>query len=214
VSSGAPVARASLRSDRLLEVLAVVLLGVATVGSAWCGYQATRWSKEEGDWSRDAASANVESARLFGRATQTVSYDSSMIALYAQAQRAGDDALVDFYRDTLVRPEFRAVIDRWKAQLEAGETPTNLLEDEAYLSAQLRPSEDAQAAAAAAGVEADDASEHADGYVLTTLILATALFFAGVTGSFRMRWIRVGLLAASAVAVAVAAARLADLPTA
>jgi hypothetical protein len=202
-----------LRGDRLLEVIAVVLLGVATVGSAWCGYQATRWSKEEGDWSREAAKENVEAARQFGRATQTVSYDSNMIALYAQAKRAGDDALVAFYRETLVRPEFRAILDRWQAQIDAGETPTNLLEDPTYLDEQLRPSDDAQAAAAAAGIEADDASEHADGYVLTTLILATALFFAGVTGSFRMRWIRFGLLTVSAIAVAVAAARVVDLPT-
>ena len=49
--------------------------------------------------------------------------------------------------------------------------------------------------------------------MLTTLILATALFFAGVTGSFRLRWLRFGLLVASSVAVAAAAARLADLPT-
>jgi hypothetical protein len=213
VSSTAKVRGASLRGDRLLEVVAVVLLGVATVGSAWCGYQATRWSKEEGDWSREAARANVDAARQFGRATQTISYDSSTIALFAQAKRAGDEALVAFYGETLVRPQFRAVLDRWQAQIQAGETPTNLLEDSDYLDEQLRPSEDAQAAAAAAAVEADDASDHADGYVLTTLILATALFFAGVTGSFRTRWIRFGLLTVSAIAVAAAAARVVDLPT-
>jgi hypothetical protein len=203
-----------MRGDRLLEVIAVVLLGVATVGSAWCGYQATRWNKEETDLSRESAAASVESARLFGRATQVVSYDSNMIALYAQAQRDGDDELAEFYRNTLIRPEFRSVLDRWQAQIAAGESPTNLLEDQDYLDDQLRTSEDARAAAASARLEADDASEHADGYVLTTLILATALFFAGVTGSFRMRWIRFGLLVASSIAIAVAAARVVDLPTA
>jgi hypothetical protein len=204
----------SLRGDRLLEVVAVALLGVATVGSAWCGYQATRWNKEESDFSRDASAANVEAARQFGLATQTVSYDSNMVAQYAQAKAAGDERLLDFYREVLMRPEFRGVLDEWEAQIDAGETPTNLLEDQDYVDEQLGAYREAQAAAGAASAAADDASENTDGYVLTTLLLATALFFAGVTGSFRLRFLRFALLSASGITIAVAAARLVDLPTA
>ena len=42
-------------ADRPLEIIAVLMLGVATLGSAWCGYQATRWNSEESDLARDAA---------------------------------------------------------------------------------------------------------------------------------------------------------------
>jgi hypothetical protein len=184
------------------------------VGSAWCGYQATRWNKEESDFARDASAANVEAARQFGLATQTVSYDSNMVAQYAQAKAAGDERLLDFYREVLMRPEFRGVLDEWEAQIDAGETPTNLLEDQDYVDEQLGAYREAQAAAGAASAAADDASENTDGYVLTTLLLATALFFAGVTGSFRLRFLRFALLSASGITIAVAAARLVDLPTA
>jgi hypothetical protein len=204
----------ALRGDRLLEVIAVILLGVATVGSAWCGYQATRWNKEESDAARRAGEASLEASRQFGLATQIVSYDSNMVAQYAQAKAAGNERLLTFFRETLIRPEFRNVLDEWEAQIDAGQTPTNLLEDQDYVDEQMGPFRDAEQRVAAEKTEADEASENTDGYVLTTLLLATALFFAGVTGSFRMRWLRFGLLSASAIIIAVAAARLADLPTA
>ena len=202
-----------LRGDRLLEVIAVALLGIATVGSAWCGYQATRWNKEETDKAREAGAATVEGSRQFGLATQIVSYDSNMVAQYAQAKAAGDERLLTFYRETLIRPEFLSVIEEWEAQIDDGEVPSNLLQDQDYLDTQLQPYRESQAAAEAANVEADEASENTDGYVLTTLLLATALFFAGVTGSFRMRLLRIALLSTSAIVIAAAAARLSDLPT-
>ena len=96
------------RGSRLLEVIAVVLLGIATIGSAWCGYQASRWNGEENELARDASNLEVEAARQFGLATQTVSYDSNMVAQYAQAVIAEDDGLQAFYRATLFRQIGRA----------------------------------------------------------------------------------------------------------
>ncbi len=124
-------------SNNLLEVLAVVLLGVATIGSAWCGYQATRWNGREGDLSREAAVTQTEVARLFGLATQTVSYDANMIAQYAQAVSDGNEPLMEFYRQTLIRPEFLPILDDWEAKIAAGEAPTNLLQDTEYLDQQM-----------------------------------------------------------------------------
>ena len=34
-------------ADRILEILAVLLLGITTVGTAWCGYQASQWSEAQ-----------------------------------------------------------------------------------------------------------------------------------------------------------------------
>jgi hypothetical protein len=53
--------------------------------------------------------------------------------------------------------------------------------------------------------------KEADAYVLTTLILASALFFAGITTSFRVRFARLLLLVGATLLIAYAAARLGDL---
>ena len=50
--------------------------------------------------------------------------------------------------------------------------------------------------------------------MITTILLAVALFFAGVTASFRYRPARVLLLLLAVGTVAVAASRLAELPIA
>lgn len=201
------------RGERAIEVLAVLLLGIATLGSAWCAYQATRWNGEETELARQASDAGVEGARLFGLATQAVSYDSNMVAQYAQAVVAGDERLMRFYRASLIRPDFLPTLDRWEAQIAAGGgPPTNLLDDQAYLDAQLADYRATESRAQDASRESEGAGEQADDYVLMTLLFASALFFAGVTSSFRMRLARVMMLAGATLLVAYAAGQLARFP--
>lgn len=33
-------------SDRLIELIVVLLLGATTLGTAWCGYQASQWTNQ------------------------------------------------------------------------------------------------------------------------------------------------------------------------
>ena len=126
--------------DRLIEMVTVLVLGLATVGTAWCGYQAAQWNGVQSDRATSTSTdSRVEASRLFGLATQKASYDSSMIAQYAQAVQAGNTKLVAFYRATLIREEMLPVIDRWEAEIKAGGTPTRLIDDTSYIDAQLGP---------------------------------------------------------------------------
>ena len=75
--------------DRLLEIIAVLLLAVTTLGTAWCGYQASQWSGVQTDDNRIEAEHRLEGNRQFGLAVQTISYDTNFIAIYAQAIQAG-----------------------------------------------------------------------------------------------------------------------------
>ena len=200
--------------ERGIEILAVLFLGIATLGSAWCGYQATQWNGRSSDVSREQSDARVESARVFGLATQLVFYDATTTAQLAQAIATEDEALADFLRQALVRPEFAGRIQEWEEEVaDSGRAPANLLTDQAYLDTQFADYRELEAAADALGVEAQEASDNADQYVLTTLLLAAALFFAGVTTSFRVRIARIALLAGSALVIAYAASTLAELPT-
>jgi len=120
--------------DRLIEIVAVLMLGITTVGTAWCGYEASQWNGQQSDLARQSSDERVEAGRLFGLATQKVAYDSSIIAQYAVAAQAGNTALTDFYRKSLVRSDFLPVLDKWIAEVKAGGTPTNLTEDPDYLN--------------------------------------------------------------------------------
>lgn len=200
--------------DRFLEVLAVVLLGIATVGTAWCGLQSTLWREDSDRVAGVASGENAEANRLFALASQAVAYDASTVASYAEAVAAGNEELREFYRKTLVRKGFISYLDAWEKQIRAGGTPVNLLEDQAYLDELLGPYRETQAKAQAHASSADEAGRVGDLYVLSTVLLAVALFFAGVTATFRSPTLRLALLAACLLIVLLSVGRLADLPVA
>ena len=125
--------RPSRLADRALEVLAVVLLGIATVGMASCAVQSQLWSGEGERLGALAATEHPEANRLFGLATQTISYDANTVTGYAQAVRDGDEKLKQFFRTSLMRKGFLSYLDQWEAQVKAGQSPQNLLEDRTYL---------------------------------------------------------------------------------
>jgi hypothetical protein len=206
--------RARHPANRLNEMLAVLMLGIATIGTAWCGYQASRWNSEQESRARHASDLRVEANRQFGLATQGVLYDVNIVSQYAVALSDGDARLQDFFKTTLIRADFLPVLGRWEEAVAAGDAPPPLLEDRAYLDAQLAGYEETQAAAEAADLEASEAGDNADEYVLMTLLLATALFFAGVTTSFKVPAARLMLLTLAALAIAYSLSRIATLAVA
>jgi hypothetical protein len=200
--------------ERVIEVLAVLLLGIATVGTAWCGYQSSQWNGAQTDYARESSDERVEASRLFGLATQQIAYDANIVSQYAQAVQTGNTQLTQFYRQYLVRPAFLPLLDQWQAEIQAGGTPGSLFENQEYLTAQFADYQKAVAQSEAYTALSQEASETSDAYVITTIMLAIALFFAGVTSSFRYQPARVFLIILCLGTVAYAAVRLADLPIA
>lgn len=200
------------RFDKIVEIVAVILLGITTIGTAWCGFESVRWSGASSDHAQAASDKHVEAARLFGLATQEIAYDTMITAQYAQAVASGNDKLVQFYRDGLVRKDFLPVLDAWQREVEAGRKPSPLADNQDYLAGQLGGYRTAIAEAEAESQLGRDAGAAASSYVSVTILLAAALFFAGVISSFRYRAARALLLAAALATLAVAASRMASLP--
>ena len=199
-------------ADRFLELFVVVILGIATVGTAWCGFQAARWNGQSGDLTGVASAQRIEGSRLFGLATQRVTYDSMVMAKYAEVAQQGNVQLQQFYRRSVVRPPFLPFLDRWEAAAKAGKPTVGVFEDKDYLAEQFADYNTTVAAAEQAAQESQRADEVAEAYVGTTILLAIALFFSGVTSSFLSRFARILLMIGATGAVALAAARIAGLP--
>jgi hypothetical protein len=201
-------------SGRVIEVITVVLLALATVGSAWSAFQVARWNGLETDEARVSAASRIDASREYALATQLVAYDASSVTEYAQAVAAGNVQLQQFLRSTIVRPAFVPVLDSWEAQLRAGQTPTNLLEDQDYLDELFADSQASDEQALAASDRSERAGDNGDDYVRLTLFFASALFFAGITASFQTRVPKLLLLALATATLAVAGSLLAGYPVA
>jgi hypothetical protein len=212
VMTGAPSTEA-VSLPRALEVLAILLLASGTLCSAWSIYQAYRWNKIQADQTAAATAARIASGKEATIATATIVYDASLLAQTAAAIAEGQTDLQRFYRTTLARPAFLALVDEAVAQ--AGGDPTalpNLFASPRYLAELQDAPQRLDAAAAEFTAASTRAGGHADAYTLVTVLLAIALFFGGAASNFRWLPLRGVMLAIALVMLLVGAARLAALP--
>lgn len=185
------------RGRKWLEVLVTVLLVVAALGTSWSSYQATRWNGEQAKAAGRTNAIRIDAARAQGLSQAQSQVDVATFIAWADADRRGEAAIAAFYADRF-RPEFRPAFNAWLAthpltNPEAPPTPFAMPE---YEPAARQAAERLDAAAAAASAEVLRDLQTASNYVLTVVLYAVVLFFAGmstkITGR-RFRWILAGI---------------------
>jgi hypothetical protein len=200
---------------RAIELFAIIVLSLGTVGSAWSFLQATRWNDSQTNRTNASNAARIQSSKETTIATATIVYDATLLSQSAAALFDGRDELRNFYREKLYRPEFLARVDQ--AVAEAGgdvSAVPHLFEDDTYLNGLLESSRQLEESAQQLADESARAGQSADNYIVVTVILAITLFFAGTATSLDWFPLRVALLAIATLSLAVGAARLASLPLA
>jgi hypothetical protein len=175
------------------EVLVTVLLVVAALGTAWSSYQATRWNGEQAKAASATNAIRIDAARAQGLAEAQTQVDVATFIAWADADRSGQDQLADFYLDRF-RDEFRPAFEAWLATrplVDPDAPPTPFAMDEYHVAAgEQADGLDADAEASADEVRQD--IQRASNYVLTVVLYAIVLFFAGVSSRInnrRLRWI-------------------------
>lgn len=183
------------------EIVSAVLLSIASIVTAWSAYQSTRWSGVESTHNVAASAARVESTREFTMASQRYSIDSILFSQWVNAYANGDQALETFYRERVMNELFVPRLDEWIASdpLNNPDSKRNPLIGEEYREELLRPSLDLIAEAEENSLKAQQANRYADNYVLTTVICATVLFFAGIANKFGSRNIKAAMLVLAAL---------------
>ena len=176
-------------------MLSAVLLALATVATAWSGYQASRWNGEQAKAFSKANSNRIESTRASNLATSQTQIDVATFVQWVDAYAKKETRLADFYFKRF-RAEFKPAVDAWIATkpLKNATAPLTPFAMPQYkLAAQeqadrLERQADAWAAKARANVG------RSTNYVLCVVLFAAALFFAGMSAKLPDRRIRVVLL--------------------
>ena len=197
----------------VVEVVATVLLAVATVATAWSGYQSTRWNGEQAKAAGRANALRIESAKAAGLANSQSVVDVSTFMQWADAYSLRRKELADFYFKRF-REEFKPAVNAWIATRplkNANAPPTPFAMPEYQVAARAQSERlDAQAAVLAAGVLRD--IQRASNYVLAVVLFASALFFAGMSTKLTGPRLRVALLAIGCVIFLGTAAWIATSP--
>ena len=191
-----PEAVSDRRIRKWSEVWETVILSVATLITAWAGYQAGQWNGLQTELNVQAHTLQLQSGVLDARAGQMQLIDLAAFTNWAEAMADGNRVKARLH-EAQFREEFRAAFVTWLAtdpliDPDAPSTPYEMREDPRQL---LDESARLSMKAEALNISAVEAGETSNQYTLSVVILAGALLLAGLAGRFEWEELRAVVVA-------------------
>ena len=201
------------RADERLEVVATVLLALATVATAWSGYQASRWTGEQAKAFSRASAMRIESAKAADLANSQTQIDVATFIQWVDAYALEESELSDFYFGRF-RAEFKPAVEAWIATrpLRRSDAPLTPFAMPEYRLEAREESDRLELEAEALTAEARTNVQRATNYVLGVVLFAAVLFFSGMSTKLGTPRLRRIMLAFGAVVFIGAVAWLATFP--
>jgi hypothetical protein len=190
--------------EKRIEILIVVVLGIAAFATAWSSYQASLWDGIQSSNYTQASGSRTNAAQQRTAANQFRLADLSVFENYIDATLNEDDDVADFYFQRF-RDEFRVAYDAWIAfdPLTNPDAPDSPFAMPEYQLSQDIEAERLEERADTLFADGEEANTISDIYTLTTLLFAAALFFAAISERFEFPKARVVLLVMAGIGLVV-----------
>jgi hypothetical protein len=188
-----------------IDVVFVIVLLIATLSTAFCVYQATRWNGFQAIDFGDASKYRTESVRASTTANTQIIIDVQLFTSWVDAVSKGELTQAKFIRDRF-REEFKPAFETWLAKANSTNpipsgSPFDLPE---YTLAEYNESVLLEEKATAAFNEGKDANTNGDLYISNTVLFAIVLFFCGIYSRWDSIRIRKGILVITLIVFAFA----------
>jgi hypothetical protein len=186
--------------QRWYEVAVACVLGIASVGAAWCTHQSGMWSGLQAlqiaDWNAHSRQAEARSAH----AVALRGLDVVLFSWYVSAVGEGRKDLAAFF---LARfpPPLRRATDNWLATrpLSSESAPKTPFEMEEYSQPEDREADALRARADELFRSAEEANDTSDQYTALMVLFTVVLFLAGMSQTFVMGSVRAGVIVGSVI---------------
>ena len=222
-------------SDRI-HLVSTIVLAIATILTAWSAFQAGKWGGTQSINFSEAGAARTESTRADTRAGQLIQIDVAMYIDWVTAlsnDLANGDIVLDdasSYEPTpgtvsgflalRFRDEFQPALDAWLGtdpinNQDAPPTPFAMVDDNGdpvFVVALEVEADRLTAVADQKAADARTANQNGDNYVLTMVLFASVLFFAGVSSKLARKRNRILALGFGVVLLLAGAFILVSLP--
>lgn len=172
------------RAERVREVLAVVVLSVTAILTAWCGFESSKWGGMMSIEFSQASGARIEAADAASTARDNRAVDLSIYELWVQARATGDTALAE-YVEARFTPEFAIAFEDWQ---QGGESARSPFKEPSYVPEGAVEAQRASDRADALLAKALESNQRGDDYAILTVLFALVLFFVAVSERSRMHW--------------------------
>lgn len=166
-------------------MIATAVLALATVGTAWSGYQAARWGGVQSVFYTQAGALRVESVRASNEANSLLFLDLWVFGQWVNATIDGNEDQARFY-EARFRDELRPAFDAWWATdpVNNPDPSSGPFQMDEYILSSAVLAEELQTEAEESFAQGSAANQQSDDYILNTVILASVLFLAGIAGRF------------------------------
>jgi hypothetical protein len=190
-------------------------MAVASLSTAWCSYQSSRWSGQSSDLDThgDKLERQAAALHLEGRLIEGVEFRAVMEVI--DAQLAGNTKVAQFYTDRF-RGNLKPAYEKWIAlkPFDDPTAPPHPFVPSLYTPPFEREIQDMKAEAERVEAQGNVAGHFASSYLSNTVLLASVLFFAGTAGKFDQRHVRQFSLFFAIALFLYAAVRMLMLPVA
>jgi len=186
------------------ETLATIVLALAAVATAWSAYQSTRWNGEMSEDYNQAGAYRTESVRASNEANEQTAVAVTLTADWLTAELSGNRDLADALR-VRMPPNLDAAMTRWLGAWQPGQPlpPGDPFTQGGYTTPETDRAAVLERQAEATFAEGRDANQYSDNYVLTGVVFAMGLFFAGVASRFSHPSNAVRMVYAAAIMLAI-----------
>ena len=196
-----------------VEPLAALLMAMATLSTAWCGYQSAAWTRQSNRLMNEFNRLERRAGLLTLQGMQQATIQVGMFMQALAAYEAGNEKLLNFYVQRFP-PELRKAYDVWLAQkpFENANADSHPFVPNLYEIRGTKAAGEATEKAVASQQEARKAGTISGEYLANTVLFATVLFFASAAGKFEQRRVRIVAFGFAAAVFIFAIVRTAMLP--
>lgn len=190
----------SQKNAKSIVIFTTILLGSIAVATAWSGYQSTLWSSKTSSYYSKANVYRSESVKDSLTANQLTLFDISIFTKWIEATALGQTQLATFYVNRM-RSEAKPAFDAWLAKdpLNSTNAPSSPFVMKEYIVQKQVDAGALESMASNYSNQAQQANKISIEYVLTTVILALALFFSGMATRIEIHNIRLAFVLMSSI---------------
>jgi hypothetical protein len=196
------------RVTQVLDVVAVFVLSITAVLTAWCGFESSKWGGEMSIAFSQASSARIQSVNAAGEARAAEQFDLTIYAQWVVAVADEREELAQYIEDRFP-PHFAVAFDAWQAD---GMSENGPFVREEYVPPGQLESEELAARADAKFNEALENNQRGDNYSLLTVLFALVLFLTAMSQRDVKTWIGRAFLGMAVVVAVVGVAVLLTFP--
>jgi hypothetical protein len=176
--------RSHRRWSEAREIVAVFLLSITAILTAWCGFESSKWGGQMSIEFSQASSARIQSVDLASESRDWQAVDLAIYMQWVDATASGDTALAEYYEERFTAEFAVAFADGQ----DGGESVKSPFAEPSYVPVGSEESAEKAKQADAEFAAALESNQRGDNYSLLTVLFAMVLFFTAMSERNRSGW--------------------------